>query len=189
MKNRAFDYSGYELWIDPSECKPYEKNIKIHTSEQIDNIAISITKYGWQQDCVLTKDNVVVIGHGRRLAAIKLGCKMPYHVIDKNADSLTEKDIRELRIVDNMTNSQTGYDIEIGKIEIPDLVFEDFNFDLSQFLNNELHEDYINDFFDRGVEAKEKPVQYALKLTCGSEQELNRAVQVLTEAGFSPEVL
>ena len=65
MKNRAFDHSKYQLLIDPAEVKPYERNAKVHTDKQIKNIANSIRRFGWQQDTVLTKDNVLVIGHSR----------------------------------------------------------------------------------------------------------------------------
>lgn len=128
-KNKAFDHSKYQLWIDPNQVKPYERNAKKHTEKQVKNIATSIRRFGWQQDTVLTKDMVLVIGHGRRLAAIELGCEMPYHVIDKEADELTEKDIRELRIADNSTNSETGIDYEILTAEVDGLDFDGFEFD------------------------------------------------------------
>ena len=128
-KNRAFDHSKYQLWIDPNELTPYGKNAKIHTEKQIKNIANSIKRFGWQQDVVITTDKVLVIGHGRRLAAIELGCEVPYHVIDKTADELTDKDIRELRIADNKTNSETGYDFEMMEAELADLSFDGFDFD------------------------------------------------------------
>lgn len=127
--NKAFDHSKYKDWIDPNIVVPYEKNAKIHTDKQIKNICTSIRRFGWQQDTVLTSDNVLVIGHGRRLAALKLGCEMPYHRIDKEADELTEEDIRELRIADNQTNAETGLDLETLSKEIGDLKFEDFDFD------------------------------------------------------------
>ena len=129
MKSKAFDHSKYPAWIDPSEVKPYERNAKIHTPAQIKNIVTSIRRFGWQQDTVLTTDNVLVIGHGRRLAAIELGCEMPYHVIDKTADELTDEDIRELRIADNQTNAETGIDFSVLELEIEDLDFEGFDFD------------------------------------------------------------
>lgn len=127
--SKAFDHSKYQNWIDPNEVVPYDKNAKIHTDKQIKNICTSIRRFGWQQDTVLTSDNVLVIGHGRRLAALKLGCEMPYHRIDKEADELTEEDIRELRIADNQTNAETGMDLETLSKEIEDLSFEDFDFD------------------------------------------------------------
>ena len=129
MKSKANDHSKYPNWISPEECVPYEKNAKEHTTKQIDNIANSIKRFGWQQDVVLTADNVLVIGHGRRLAALKLGCEMPYHRIDKNADELTDNDIKELRIADNQTNAETGYDYDILQSDIEGLDFEGFDFD------------------------------------------------------------
>ena len=128
-KNRAFDHSKYQHWIDPNEVTEYKNNAKIHTEKQIKNICTSIRRFGWQQDTVLTTDNVLVIGHGRRLAALKLGCEMPYHVIDKTADELTDEDIRELRIADNQTNAETGLDFDTLNIEIEDLDFDGFDFD------------------------------------------------------------
>ena len=126
---KEFDQSKYVNWIDPGQVKPYERNAKIHDKKQIANIANSIHRFGWQQDTVLTSDNVLVIGHGRRLAAIRLGCQMPYHRIDKKADELTDEDIRELRIADNETNRETGYDLEMLKLEAGDLDFDGFDFD------------------------------------------------------------
>lgn len=126
---RENDHSQYENWIDPNLTIPYEKNAKIHTEKQVNNIATSISRFGWQQDTAITKDNVVVIGHGRRLAAIKLGCEMPFHRVNKNADELTEYDIRELRLADNETNRETGYDFAILEEELEDLDFKDFDFD------------------------------------------------------------
>lgn len=129
MENKAFDHSKYPDWIDPQRVKPYERNVKEHTEKQIDNIVNSIRRFGWQQDTVITADDVLVIGHGRRLAAIKLGCDMPYHRIDKEADQLTDEDIRELRIADNQTNAETGFDMDLLALETKDLDFEGFNFD------------------------------------------------------------
>lgn len=130
MQSRAFDYSKYENWINPKDVIPYKKNIKKHSQEQIDDICKSISKYGWQADIVITSDKVVVIGHGRRLAAINLGCLVPYHEIDKKVDELTEDDIRELRITDNMTHSETGYDFSLLESESIGLNIDDWNFSL-----------------------------------------------------------
>ena len=48
---------------------PYENNTKIHPPEQVDHIANSIKRFGWQQPIVVDRNNVVIIGHGRLLAA------------------------------------------------------------------------------------------------------------------------
>lgn len=128
-KSKAFDHSKYKDWINPEKVIPYQMNAKQHTEKQIKNIVNSIRRFGWQQDTVITSDNVLVIGHGRRLAAMKIGCEMPYHVIDKTADELTDEDIRELRIADNQTNAETGLDFDVLNVEVADLDFDGFDFD------------------------------------------------------------
>ena len=127
-KNRAFDESHYPEWRDPNELIPYAKNAKVHDAKQVKNIANSIRRFGWQQEAVITSDNVLVIGHGRRLAAIKLGCKMPVKVIDKEAEELTDQDIRELRIADNKTN-ESEWDLELLAEDLDGLNMEGFDFE------------------------------------------------------------
>lgn len=153
MNNRAFDHKKYQNWISPKDVIPYEKNAKKHDKTQVDNVANSIKRFGWQQDVVITQDNVLVIGHCRRLAALKLGCDMPYHVIDKNADELTENDIKELRIADNLTN-ESPWDFELGAEDIEGLEFAGFDFDLSQFEFEEEKEVEEDDF---DVQLPEEP--------------------------------
>ena len=48
-----------------ADIKPYERNQKKHPDEQINNIAISIDKYGFIQPIVVDGNNEIVIGHGR----------------------------------------------------------------------------------------------------------------------------
>ena len=127
-KNRAFDESHYPEWRDPNELIPYGKNAKVHDAKQVKNIANSIKRFGWQQEAVITSDNVLVIGHGRRLAALKLGCKMPVKVIDKEAEDLTDEDIRELRIADNKTN-ESEWDLDLLAEDLDGLSMDGFDFE------------------------------------------------------------
>lgn len=129
--SRENDHSAYENWIDPASVTPYERNAKEHTEKQIRNLVNSIKRFGWQQDVAITKDGVCVIGHGRRLAAIQMGCLLPYHMINKNADELTEEDIRELRIADNQINAETGLNFDTLQEELSGLDFDGFDFDFN----------------------------------------------------------
>ena len=131
MKNRAFDHKHYTDWRKPADLIPYEKNAKIHDEKQIKNLVTSLKRFGWQQDCVVTSDNVLVIGHGRRMAAMRIGCEIPVHVIDKKAEDLTDEDIRELRIADNQTNAETGFDFELLAQDLEGLDFDGFDFDFN----------------------------------------------------------
>lgn len=138
-KNKAFDHSKYQTWIDPNQVVPYERNAKIHDKKQIKNIVNSIKRFGWQQDTAITKDMVCVIGHWRRLAAIEIGCEMPYHMIDKDADELTDEDIRELRHADNLTNAQTGFATDLMDEDYAELDFDGFDFD--EFFNTNVDDE------------------------------------------------
>lgn len=180
--NRANDHSKYKDWIDPNEVVPYERNAKKHDDKQIANIANSIKRFGWQQDTVITNDNVLVIGHGRRLAALKLGCMMPYHRIDKDADQLTEKDIRELRIADNQTNAETGMDFSMLDMEIEDLEFEGFEFGFGTVASGD--EPPVNT--ESSFHYQE---QYAVTVLVSGEEEQREVYERLTAEGYECKVV
>ena len=186
-KNRAFDHSHYTDWRDPNELIPYAMNAKTHDDKQVKNIANSISRFGWQQEAVITSDNVLVIGHGRRLAALRLGCQMPVKVIGKTADDLTEEDIRELRIADNKTN-ESPWDYELLQEDLDGLDFDGFDFD---FQLPEVPEDPIvvsEDDWDKPLpeEPKSKPGQiYKLgrhRLMCGDSMDVTAVEKLMDGA-------
>ena len=104
---------------------PYKKNTKKHDDVQINNVAESIKQYGFVQPIVIDKNNVVVIGHCRLLAAKKL--KMS-DVPCVCVEDLTEEQVRKLRIIDNKSN-ESDWDLDFLNEELLDLDFSDFNFD------------------------------------------------------------
>lgn len=97
--------------IPVNQLIPYERNTKTHPPEQVDRIAESIRRFGWQQPIVADRDNVVIIGHGRLLAAKQL---MLGTVPVVYADQLTEEQARALRLADNKTNESPW---DFGKLE------------------------------------------------------------------------
>jgi len=112
------------------DLKPYPQNAKKHDQKQIDNVANSIRRFGWQQPIVIDRDDVVVIGHCRLLAAKKLGLEtVPVTV----ADDLTPDEIKELRIADNKTN-ESPWDFDTLQLDVEGLEFEGFDFEgLTEF--------------------------------------------------------
>lgn len=108
-----------------SELTPYDRNAKKHDATQIDNVANSIKRFGWQQPIVIDENGVVVIGHCRLLAAKKLKMKeVPVTV----ASGLTEDEIKELRIADNKTN-ESPWDLGLLAEDISGLDFAGFDLD------------------------------------------------------------
>lgn len=105
---------------------PYEKNTKKHDDVQINNVAESIKQYGFVQPLVIDKNNVVVIGHCRLLAAKKLKMQEVPCVC---VDDLTEEQVKALRIVDNKSNeSEWNFDLLADELVEVDLSGFDFDF-------------------------------------------------------------
>lgn len=112
-------------YLPIGELKPYENNAKIHDSIQVSHIANSIKEFGFRQPIVIDKDNVIVIGHGRLLAAKELGLETVPCV---RADDLTDEQIKALRLADNKTN-ESEWDIDLLNVELDDI----FDIDMEQF--------------------------------------------------------
>lgn len=93
------------VWLGIDTLIPYEHNAKEHTPTQIENLKKSLSEYGWQNPCLITKDNVLITGHGRVMAAKELSMS---EVPCIYADDLTEKQIKEYRHLDNLL-SEGGY--------------------------------------------------------------------------------
>lgn len=100
---------------------PYEQNAKIHNDKQVDKIAKSIEEFGWVGNpIVVNEKGVILAGHGRRLAAIKLGLKdVPIKVID----NLSEAAQRAYRLADNRV-ALSDIDSAILQKELADLDFD-----------------------------------------------------------------
>lgn len=112
-------------YVPIDSVKPYPKNAKKHPDKQVDQIANSIREFGWQQPIVIDRDGVVVIGHGRLLAAKKLGQQEAPVV---RADDLTPEQINALRLADNKTN-ESEWDFEFLTTELDNII----DIDMSQF--------------------------------------------------------
>ena len=111
--------------INIKDIRPYKNNAKKHDETQISNVAESIKQYGFVQPVVIDKDNVVVIGHCRLLAAKQLKMKEVPCVC---VEDLTEEQVKALRIVDNKSN-ESEWDFDILPDELADLDLSEFDFD------------------------------------------------------------
>ena len=108
-----------------TSVKPYEKNPRFN-DDAVDAVAKSIKEFGWQQPIVVDKDMVVIAGHTRLKAAVRLGLtEVPVIV----ADNLTPEQVKAYRIADNKTGEIAEWNYDLLPFEIKDL--QDANFDLS----------------------------------------------------------
>ena len=112
-------------YVNTSELKTYAGNAKIHTAEQIEQIKKSITEYGFNDPIAVWKNNEVIEGHGRLIAALELNIdKVPVIRLDE----MTDEQRRAYMLVHNQLTLDTGFDYDMLVMEI-----ESLNMDLDEF--------------------------------------------------------
>lgn len=175
-------------YLDPNELTPYENNTRKHAPDDIEQIKESILNDGFNDPIGVWGDNnIIVEGHGRQMAAIELHLdKVP--VI--RLDHMTDDQRRDYAIRHNRTAELSAWDFskleeEIAALEIEGHDFSGLNFTFEGMA----HDVYVDDFFDRGVEAKEKPKVLGVKVVCGTQEQVDEVMNMLTEAGYNPEEL
>ena len=113
-----------ETWT-VERLRPYEHNPRKNDAA-VEVVARSITEYGFRQPIVVDADGVIVIGHTRLKAALRLGLtKVPVHV----ARDLPPERVKALRIADNRSHEIAEWDMELLPVELAGL--RDMGVDLS----------------------------------------------------------
>jgi len=115
--------------VNISEIKPYPKNAKKHSKGQIKQIAASIKEFGFNQPLVLDKEGLVIVGHGRYLAAQELGLKK---VPVLRLPNLTDEQVKAYRLADNRLN-ESEWDFDLVIEELKGLDAKGFNIELTGF--------------------------------------------------------
>jgi ParB/RepB/Spo0J family partition protein len=136
-------------YIPIEQLKPYEKNAKIHTDEQIEQIKNSIREFGMNDPIgIWGKDNLIVEGHGRLQACKELGMK---EVPIIRLDDLTDEQRRAYTLVHNQTTMNTGFNMGILAEEL-----DNIDIDMSElgFLDSEAVD--LDDFFTEAEEPNKK---------------------------------
>jgi DNA modification methylase len=105
---------------------PYENNPR-QNDAGVDAVAASLREFGWRQPIVVDEDGVIIVGHTRYKAALKLGLEeVPVHV----AIGLTPAQAKAYRVADNQTATLSAWDDEKLPLELAQL--QEMNFDLNQ---------------------------------------------------------
>jgi DNA modification methylase len=117
-----------------SSIKPYHKNPRINDAA-VDAVAASIREFGFRQPIVVDEEGVIIVGHTRYKAALKLGLEtVPVHV----ARGLTPAQIKAYRIVDNKTATLSHWDDNLLPLELAELQAMNFDLNLTGFSADEL---------------------------------------------------
>lgn len=121
--------------IDVEKLIPYARNSRTHSPDQVAQIAASIKEFGFLNPVIIDGEMGIIAGHGRVMAARKLGItELP--CID--AAHLTEAQKRAYIIADNKLAMNAGWDDEMLRVELQDLVGVGFDIELTGFSLDEI---------------------------------------------------
>ncbi|MBU6140435.1 MAG: site-specific DNA-methyltransferase [Proteobacteria bacterium] len=136
------------------ELIPYSKNARTHSESQVAQIAASIIEFGFTNPVLIDGEKGIIAGHGRLMAAKKLGLKeVPVVVLDH----LSETQKKAYIIADNKLAENAGWDEEILASELADLKDENFNLDLIGFEDQELEKIFANLYEKENEQEEEIP--------------------------------
>lgn len=125
---------SYRL-IRTTELIPYARNSRTHSDAQVAKIASSIREFGFINPVITDGQNGIVAGHGRVMAAQKLGLK---EIPCLEASHLTEAQKRAYVLADNRMALDAGWDAEMLKVELGELQGLDFDLALTGFNLDEI---------------------------------------------------
>lgn len=114
----ASAWPGELIEVPVDHLRPYERNARRHSAEQVDRIARSIPEFGFNAPILTDGDLVIIAGHGRLLAARKLGLsKVPV----RKLGHMTDEQRRAYTIADNRVAEPAEWDIDVLAAELDDL--------------------------------------------------------------------
>lgn len=123
-----------QMWL-VDKLIPWARNPRTHSEAQVAQIAASIAEFGFNNPILVDTKAGIIAGHGRLLAARKLGLpEVPVIVLDH----LTEAQKRAYVIADNKLAENAGWDDDLLRIEIEALQDESFDVSLLGLEDEEL---------------------------------------------------
>jgi len=114
---------------------PYANNSRSHSDEQVAQVAASIKEFGFTNPVLVDKDNMIIAGHGRMKAAMRLGLT---EVPCIRLDHLNDFQKKAYIIADNKLALNAGWDDELLRLELGQLNEDGFDLSLTGFDDDEL---------------------------------------------------
>jgi ParB-like chromosome segregation protein Spo0J len=122
--------------VEIEKLIPYVNNSRTHDDAQVAQIAASIKEFGWTNPILTDGDNGIIAGHGRLMAARKLGITT-VPVIE--LEGMTDAQKKAYVIADNKLALNAGWDLEVLKLELDALADDGFDVELTGFSLDELN--------------------------------------------------
>jgi ParB family chromosome partitioning protein len=149
--------------IPLADLIPYARNARTHSDEQVAQVAASIREFGFTNPVLIGKDNDIIAGHGRVLAARKLALdKVPCIRLS----NLSENQKRAYIIADNKLALNSGWDNEMLAIEIKDLAGQEFDMTLTGYTDAEIGNLFLDHNFEPGSENDQGQLDQKMPVIC-----------------------
>ena len=114
---------------------PYVNNARTHSDAQVANIAASIKEFGFADPVEVDEDNMLLAGHGRVMAARKLGLK---EVPAVRHSGLSEAQKKAYILANNKLALDSEWDLELLNLEIEELQNLDFDLNIAGFSSDDI---------------------------------------------------
>jgi DNA modification methylase len=137
---------------NPLELSAYENNPR-NNDAAVEAVANSIKEFGFKVPIVITKDNVIIAGHTRLKASLKLGLSSVPCIV---ANDLTEAQIRAFRLADNKTAELATWDFTKLEAELEQIEMDMLQFGFEPF-TSDIPDNASDDDFDPSDEISETP--------------------------------
>lgn len=126
-------------YMNINDLKTYERNAKVHTEEQIEQIKESIRQFGMNDPIAIWRNNEIIEGHGRLIACQELGIK---EVPVLRLDGLSDKDRKAYMLAHNKITMNTEFDERLLELELLnlDVDMSKLGFNVEQDLETEKKE-------------------------------------------------
>ena len=147
MSNLKIEY------VSKDQLKPYAKNAKLHTDDQVEQIKRSIEEFGFNDPIAVWHEDEIIEGHGRLLAVMEMPEIETVPII--RLDNLTDEQRRAYMLVHNKLTMNTDFDFELLDSELGDILdidMSEFGFDIE--IEEEEPDEIIDDEVPEEVETR-----------------------------------
>jgi ParB-like chromosome segregation protein Spo0J len=165
--------------LNTADLIPYARNTRTHSDSQISQIAGSIREFGFTNPILIDADNGIIAGHGRVMAANKLGLDTVPCI---RLDHLNDNQRRAYIIADNKLALNAGWDDEMLSLELEELV--DLNFDITLLGFDDFELNDLNNTNEDEKESKENVKIsncFEVIAECEHEEQQQMVYNILTE--------
>ena len=168
-----------------SSLIPDERNTRTHSESQVEQLAASMREWGWTNPVLVDETGMIIAGHGRVLAAQKLGlADAPV----MTARGWTPAQKQAYAIADNKLALNAGWDMEKLAVGLADLQGVGFDLRLVGFSDKEFDKMFEQEK-EPNVEPRLNGLSYAVIIRCKDEDDQLRVLEQMEQQGLKCEAL